>query len=239
MEEAISIPWRERVEQTATRIIPFLVEKAPGVIKETRHRLNSPLRARQLANEDWIDEMARTSDQKKKVRMLRTCLDLVVNLSEDIKSQQISLQLQKVLSDAGLFTQLQIERSSGSLYPDLYFKDYDYSKLPLHTKKNKVEGPNRRKNGTPSNVPDGCELKTNEGHRIKVDAHAPHPGLHLALTWNFGQEGFIQVNGMWIAYLRKCDYTKGNANVVATTLKHSFGQGLFCSLLPPNDSGLL
>ena len=229
--ESIGIPWRKRVEETANRIIPFLVENAPAVIKETEDRLNAPLLARRLAYEKWLDDIAINPDHVKSVAMLRRLLDLSARLIGDIESQQVSRQLQYVLTDAGLFDKLGIARSSGSLYPDLYFKDYDYSKLPLHSRAKKIEGPNLRKGGTPSNVPDGCELKTNQSTRVKVDAHAPHPGLHLALTWDFVEGQRLEINGFRIAYIRKCDYTHGERNVEATTVKYSFGHVYFFSLL--------
>jgi len=97
---------------------------------------------------------------------------------------------------------------------------------------NPVEGPCLRgkKTPRPSNVPDGCEIKTNKGTRVGVDAHGAHPGLHLGITWDNSMYG-VEINGVWLAYVRICDHRESGRNVKVTTVKYSFGHGLFTSLL--------
>jgi hypothetical protein len=79
-------------------------------------------------------------------------------------------------------------------------------------------------------VPDGCEIKTNQGTRIKVDAHGAHPGLHLGITWGF-REDEIAIYDIWIAYIRVKDYSISDGRVDVTTKKRSFGHDPFISLL--------
>lgn len=230
--EKVGIPWRKRVEETINRLTPFLVESADQIVTQTQIRLNSPVVALEFASDSWLDEMAKSSIQRMKVQSLRRLLKAAASITSSIESQQVSRELHKVLAEMGVFSKFPLARTNGAIYPDLYFKDYDYGSLPLHSRTKKIEGPNRRGDGTPSNVPDGCELKTNQGPRAHVDAHAPHAGLHIALTWGFTEARKIEITGLWIAYIRICDHTVVKRNVAATTVKYSFGHDHFISLIP-------
>ena len=75
-------------------------------------------------------------------------------------------------------------------------------------------------------MPDGCEIKTNQGRRIRVDAHGAHPGLHLGVTWKF-QEGEVVINGVWVAYVRIADHRESGRNVkVESTPKSHFVENI-------------
>jgi hypothetical protein len=229
MEEG-GIPWRNRVHRTTDRLVPFFAAHSKRVLDNTGERLNAAPFAMDLMNEGWLDKIACKAGLTEKVVALRNHIQAASSLVANLQSQEVSRELQNVLSDEGLFKQLDLIKTPGSIYPDLIFSDYDYSMLPKSSKTKKIEGPNLKPNGAPSNVPDGCELKTNEGFRIHVDAHAPHPGLHLAVTWSRGSDGRIRMGDIWMAYIRKCDYTHGKRNVEATTVKYSFGHAPFVSL---------
>lgn len=228
--EKNGVPWRDRVRTTADRLVPFFADHARKVLDKTGEHLNAAPFAMDLLNEGWLDKIACNTGVTAKVVALRKHIQAASSLVANLQSQEVSRELQNVLSEEGLFKQLDLVRTPGSIYPDLVFRDYDYSMLPKSSRAKKIEGPNLKRNGVPSNVPDGCELKTNEGFRIHVDAHAPHPGLHLAVTWSHGGDGRILMGDIWMGYIRKCDYTHGNRNVEATTVKYSFGHASFVSL---------
>ena len=122
-----------------------------------------------------------------------------------------------------------VKLHGNSIYPDLILLNHTYDFLPTQSRGNPIEGPCLR-GKRPSNVPDGCEIKTNRGSRIRVDAHGAHPGLHLGITWDL-QNGEVAINGVWAAYIRIADHRESGRNVKVTTVKYSFGHDLFVSLL--------
>jgi hypothetical protein len=63
-----------------------------------------------------------------------------------------------------------------------------------------------------------------------VDAHGAHPGFHLAVTWEF-RDDTVTITGVWVAYVRIADHREAGRNVDVTTVKYSFGHGLFASVL--------
>jgi hypothetical protein len=118
-----------------------------------------------------------------------------------------------------------IAQNNRSTYPDLYLLTTDYSGLPKR-KRGLAEGP-ALKGGKPTSVPDGIEIKSNRGLRIRVDCHHDHQGLHLALT--FDQEGRWRAHDVYLAYLSKANYKRAERNTTATTDKFSFGHAPFIS----------
>ena len=119
--------------------------------------------------------------------------------------------------------------NGNSIYPDLVLCGYGYSSLPRQSRKKPIDGPSLR--GTrPSNVPDGCEIKTNRGTKIRPGVHGAHPGLHLGVTWDL-EDGAVVVNGVWVGYVRVADHRESGRNVKVTTVEFSFGHDLSMSLL--------
>ena len=236
-----NIQWHAQVKQTAERLVPFFCAKAKQITSDIEQRLNAPVVALQLAQEPWLDAISTSPTYKRKLETLRDSLKLAAEYTYNLKSQQVSSELASVITRLARSSDLPITENSGSLYPDFYFINYDYASLPLHKKGKKIEGPNRRKDGKPSNIPDGFELKTNEikskkSPKVKVDAHGSHSGLHLAVSWAGNKSRAFEIVGFWIAYIRKSDYKHSNRNVESTTDKYSFGHKLFISLIPQQST---
>jgi len=140
----------------------------------------------------------------------------------------VSAEIQRlIISPDGLGD---IVRTNGSsIYPDLLIIKHDYSKLQKQNRQSPIEGPCLR-GANPSNIPDGCEIKTNQGNRIRVDAHGAHAGLHLGITWDM-VDNQIKITGVWLGFIKSADHRESGRNVKITTVKYSFGHDLFISLL--------
>lgn len=223
--------WAERTSETLDALVPRLVPLASRIKTEIPKRLNSPqfllttisdgspLVIRQDDDElrDWYDTVSKLSGEAS---------SLIANL----ESQQISAEIQRyIVSDKGLGDL--VFANGNSIYPDLILLDRDYSLLPEQNRTNPIDGPCvRGKNRRPSNVPDGCEIKTKKGNRISVDAHGAHAGLHLGVTWDI-INNLVKITGVWAAYVRVADHRESGRNVNVTTVKYSFGHKLFISLL--------
>ena len=130
-----------------------------------------------------------------------------------------------------------LAQNNRSTYPDLYFSTSDYSSLPRRARGLAV-GPALR-GGRPTSVPDGIEIKSNRGTRIRVDSHHDHQGLHLALTFDYEGDGW-RTHDLYLAYLSKADYTRAARHTTATTEKFSFGHAPFISVTSGRiEAGLL
>jgi hypothetical protein len=150
---------------------------------------------------------------------------------DNLQSQQISAEVQRYLLSSECFGK-SILGNGNSIYPDLIRSDVDYNFLPFQNRNQIIHGPclKNKKKPKPSNVPDGCEIKTNKSKTVRVDAHGAHPGLHLAFTWEYyGNK--INILDIWIAYIRISDHTISDGNVDVTTKKRSFGHSPFLSIL--------
>lgn len=221
--------WNARVTTTMAAVLPRLPALALDLSIEIPRLLNSPihtinkLQAGSASHPElrigtlgaWYDDVCQSATASKA-------------LVENLESQQISNAIQRFLL---LPTSIgDIFKSNGpSIYPDLLLKSHDYSNLPIQNRINPIDGPCLR-GGNASNVPDGMEIKTNRGARIKVDAHGAHPGLHFGVTWDFDSVGVV-IKGVWVAYIGAKDYHHSNRNVSSTTVKCSFGHDLFASLM--------
>jgi len=232
--------WNSRTRNTMETLVPRLVEIAPTLAEECvkPFNVNADI-AEKIRDPHWRKGLDFLMDSHPALaRQLRSQLDdledqttLLAGNVEYIKGPQLSGEIERFLvSHDGLGDFLLF--NGNSIHPDLIFKSYDYSELPFQSRDNPIEGPSLRnkKNPRPSNVPDGCEIKTNEGTRVRVDAHGPHPGLHLAVTWDV-KKGKVIVNDILMAYIRKADYTESGRSVQSTTVKYSFGHSPFISIL--------
>jgi hypothetical protein len=177
----------------------------------------------------FVDELGKhREDVRSWYLKLRDTSRLAFGEVGHLQSQQISSAIQRfIISPSGLGDL--VKPSGNSIYPDLVLRSRDYSGLPRQTRNSPVDGPCLR-GSNPSNVPDGCEIKTNQGNRIRVDAHGAHPGLHLGVTWDFHDQAVV-ITGVWLAYVRIADYRESGRNVDVTTVKYSFGHDLFSPLL--------
>jgi hypothetical protein len=50
------------------------------------------------------------------------------------------------------------------------------------------------------------------------------------VTWEF-RDDTVTITGVWVAYVRIADHREAGRNVDVTTVKYSFGHGLFASVL--------
>ncbi|MFH1741800.1 MAG: hypothetical protein ABIH23_22580 [bacterium] len=231
-----SAEWDERTERTIRTLLPRLVDLAPQVAEEIPRRLNCILTVKDLLAKPIGDQvvsilkelrMTEAPAYQEWLGMCRENAELAARMVGNLQSQQVSREIQEfiveTLSDV-------VYPNGGSIYPDLVMHECDYSILPKQSRMEPVEGPCLRGN-RPSNVPDGCEIKTNKGTTIKVDAHGAHCGLHLGITWSLVRSR-VKINGVWAAYIRKADHRESSRNVAVTTVKYSFGHSHFVSLLP-------
>lgn len=229
--------WVARTEATLDRIIPELPALAKMIVKLVPARFNSANTAMQMLDERANDFDA-SPDSKRWFENLRQAVESSASLISHLESQQISAEIQRVIVSESAFGSI-VYPNGNSIYPDLILKGHEYDKLPFQTRGKKsgpIIGPcvQGKVKPRPSNVPDGCEIKTNRGNRIRVDAHAPHPGLHLGVTWDKDNRSGVQINGVWAAYVRISDHKESARNSKTTTVKYSFGHSLFVEV-PPAD----
>lgn len=215
------LQWKQRVVQTAEKFVPVVVEKARELMHEVENSLNSPKTVRNI----WSNLKGRLTDEqfKQTITAMDSALENESKLFALITGETVSKLIAEFLCQS--FNSL--GENNRSTYPDLYFADADYSLLPARAA-GQAEGPARR-GSHPTSVPDGIEIKSKNGTRIRVDCHHDHQGLHLALT--FGRQGDVwRVYDVYLAYLSKADYTRATRNTTATTDKFSFGHTPFISL---------
>ncbi len=232
--------WNPRVNEAAAIFLPKLVEIGPILFEECLKPFNSPIELRDYLHNELFDKAITRIAEKdsREARTYKTLLDKCRELGiqscgtiPNLESQQISAEVKRfLLSGQGLNGLIQ--ETGGSIYPDLILVGRDYSFLSFQNRRTPISGPclKNPKSPIPSNVPDGCEIKTNQGTRIKVDAHGAHPGLHLGITWDFNDNKVI-IHDVWIAYIREKDYSISDGRVDVTTKKRSFGHDPFISLL--------
>jgi len=233
--------WNARVREAARLLIPRLVDIAPTLIQTCEAAFNKVLTLKEHLHNDEINsqlEAALTTCRPKLklryARWLEECRTLAREAADTIphiESQQISAQVQRfLLSEEGLGAL--IKPNGNSIYPDLLISSFDYSFLPFQSRSSPIPGPCLRNKiaPRPSNVPDGLEIKTNKGNKIKVDAHGAHPGLHLGITWEI-KSSRVVILDVLLAYIRIQDYSVSDGRVDVTTKKRSFGHDLFISLI--------
>jgi hypothetical protein len=216
-----ALGWRERAIQTAEKFVPGLVATAEDLMAEVEQCLNSPEVVRSLWNE--LKSRLENEQFAETANAIDSALMQESKLIAVITGETVS----KLIADFLCRAFGNLKENNRSTYPDLYFTDVDYSELPQRAR-GRAEGPARRKNN-PTSIPDGIEIKSNKGERIRVDSHHHHQGLHLALTFGRAQ-GRFRVYDVYLAYLSKADYKRAERNTTATTEKFSFGHAPFISV---------
>lgn len=218
--------WVTRTQTTIDDFCEIACDLAAYIVDTVPSRLNSAIILEDLVNahlfhnnSDWV------KDIKRHATILR-------ELSANLESQQVSAEIQRQVEHFPGFSG-KIYSNGNSIFPDFIYKHFDYSLLSLQNRKKTVHGPCLQGKAAPrpSNVPDGIELKTNKGTRMRIDAHAPHCGLHLGFTWDFSNDGRVEINGAWIGYIAGADHRESARNSKTTTIKFSFGHERFISLL--------
>jgi hypothetical protein len=233
MSALSGIDWVQKTRDTLTVLLPRLPALSRGIKTQVANQLNAPLIVQQRLGE--IQELHKKAGVPHVEGVEPLYADAILSAEwsavyvENITSQQVSAAIQRfILSINGLGALVQ--SNGNSVYPDLILNNKPhYASLPKSNRTTPVDGPSLR-GGMPSNVPDGCEIKTNDGDVIKVDAHGDHPGLHLGVTWSCNPDSGMVINGVWGAYIRRADYKHCGRNVASTTVKYSFGHNLFIAL---------
>lgn len=215
--------WHARCIQTAETLVPWLVSEAPELKTYVEDVLNSP----RLLHDAWAAVRIRI-DAPAEVARIDLLLERQAVLLEFVAGDTVSAVVTGFLIDR--FPAAELAGNSKSDYPDLFIKAYDYSELPVRTRKDveigaAVRGPQRK----PVRVPDGLEIKTSRD-RASIDCHYPHMGLHLMLSFITTGERVV-VDDVLAAFLRHDDYRITVPKTKATTLKASFSREPFVSLL--------
>jgi len=222
-----SFDWMNRVKETCEVYVPKFVGLAGDLVKQCEATVNS---ASDLRNElsDGCPVDSSSAAAKQWLVKCRNLAESARQFVDHVESQQISAEIQRIAADK---LSRAVYANGNSTYPDFVRRDLDYSFLPFQSRTAPIDGPClKRANGTasarPSNVPDGIELKTNRGPRIKVDAHGAHPGLHLGVTWEVSNAR-LTILGIFVSYIRIFDHTISGGRVAVTTKKASFGHEHF------------
>lgn len=218
--------WNQRVEEAAGLFIPRLIEIAPALRREVELILNSP----QIIRATWqkiktdLQEIRLPKEINQQILMLDRELPLESQLLTVITGETVS----NLIADYLCRELPALRKNNRSTYPDLYFDFFDYSPLPRRSSGNAI-GP-ALKGNSPSSVPDGIEIKSQRGKRIRVDCQHNHQGLHLVMTFEQVQEVWV-VFDLYVAYLTRADYRRATRNTTATTEKFSFSQTPFISVI--------
>jgi hypothetical protein len=214
-----SLDWVERVRWTADTFIPRIVASAERLLRYVESSLNSPAAVRAM----WRAVREQLEDERL-IAAMNNALEQEARLLSVITGDTVS----KLIADFLCEQYPDLAQNNRSTYPDLYFAMADYSSLPKR-KRGLATGPALR-GGRPTSVPDGIEIKSNRGTRIRVDSHHDHQGLHMALTFDYEADGW-RAHDLYLAYLAKADYKRAERNTTATTEKFSFGQAPFISVM--------
>ncbi len=206
--------------------IPRLVEIAPKLMEDVPQTLNSPhlIRGTWARVKKHLEKGRLPTEIKADISMLDYELKLEACLLSVITGETVS----SLISDFLCREFPDLRKNNRSTYPDLYFGSFDYSKLPFRKRGNAV-GPALR-GDSPTSVPDGIEIKSQRGRRIRVDCHHDHQGLHLVMTFDKKNEIWSALD-VYVAYLAKSDYARATRNTTATTEKFSFSHTTFISAL--------
>lgn len=221
----VGFGWYERAVAATKTLVPWLVKEAPGLRVYVEEVLNSPA----LLREAWV-ALKSQIDSPAEVARIDELLSREGVLLAFVAGDTVSIVVTGHL--LARYPGGALAGNSKSDYPDLFIKTYDYSKLPVRSRKDKdigaaVRGEERK----PVRVPDGLEIKTSRDNR-SIDCHYPHVGLHLMLSFiTTGKR--VVVDDLLVAFLRYEDYRITDPKTKATTLKASFSRAPFISLLPP------
>lgn len=217
--------WQERIERTINAFVPHLVEAAPALIQEVTLTLNSP----QLTRETWqrLNSYLQDSDLPMEVKQDASIIEAELARESHLLTKITGTTVSILITDFLCRAFPDLQSNSSSNYPDLYFSWADYSILPRRNDAGAVGPAVRGKH--PTSVPDGIEIKSNRGKTIRVDCHNAHQGLHLAMTFNKVGDRW-HVYDVYLAYLRREDYTEATRNADATTVKFSFRHAPFISV---------
>ena len=214
--------WNDRVREAVSIFLPLLVNLAPVLASQSVEPFNSAAELDEYLHGDDTQSVLLSipntspESQETAMRWIEYCrrrARRAARATPNVESQQISAEVRRFLLSADGIGGIAVDNGN-SIYPDLYLANFDYSFLPFQSRSNPIDGPclRNREDPRPSNVPDGCEIKTNQSEKLKIDAHGAHPGLHVGITWGF-DESRVTIYDVWVAYIRELDYTISNGRV--------------------------
>ena len=229
-----SIDWNTHAIATCKRLVPWLEEHSGALASYLTGAMNSPNDVREFAKllaDSFLVETANkqsTGDDKLLAR-LRSALEYEELLIAEAGGTIVSKLIERYLINNS--ENWILESNGASDYPDLFFRDNDYSMLSRFQRGSKqVYGAALKgKLLRPVRVPDGLEVKTCKGP-FAVDCHHAHAGLHLVVLFNKTQKQF-RVNDIQVAFLRQDLYRITVPASPTTTLKASFNGKNFFSIL--------
>lgn len=218
------VNWRAQAEASAHVLVPWLRNSAGGLITCVNETLNAPRNVRNLWEKiktDLVTSSPIVADLDRSLE--RECV-----LFESITGDMVSSIVAKYLIAS--YPGGTLESNGRSDYPDLFLRSNDYTMLPCFTRGGDTFGAALKGNDRPVRIPDGLEVKTCR-NRVAVDCHYPHMGLHLVLLFEETDDAY-NAKDVKIAFLSRRDYRKSSRTTRATTVKYSFGEKRFISLLP-------
>jgi hypothetical protein len=171
----------------------------------------------------------RSTTNENLISRLRSALEYEELLISEAGGTVVSKLIERFLIDKSVDWNL--ESNGASDYPDLFFRDNDYSKLSKFQRVSKqiygaaLKGKSLR----PVRVSDGLEVKTCKGP-FAVDCHHAHAGLHLVVLFSKTRNQF-RVNDIQVAFMRREFYRITVPASPTTTLKASFNGQNFISIL--------
>lgn len=221
--------WYDRSIETARELVPWLTEIAPQLKTFVEEVVNS----KECVRESWkkIKSLVGKDIPSALLELMDRELDREAVLLATIGGDVMSKVIEKFLIES--FSGDYLEANSRSDYPDLFLRSKDYERLPAFVRlKDKTKDYGAALKGKakrPVRVPDGLEIKTCKD-RFAVDCHHAHAGLHLVLLFH-GRKGSIEVSDLMVAFLQYSDYRITKPASPTTTLKASFNDRQFVSLL--------
>ncbi len=228
------INWIPRATETCNRIVPWLEDHSTVLASYLTGVMNSPNDVREsvkLLVDRFLTETASrqsTTDEKLLTRV-RSALEYEELLISGAGGTVVSKLIERFLIDKS--ENWNLESNGASDYPDLFFRDNDYSMLSKFQRGSKqVYGAALKgKSLRPVRVPDGLEVKTCKGP-FAVDCHHAHAGLHLVVLFSKARNQFC-VNDIQVAFMRQEFYRITVPASPTTTLKASFNGQNFISIL--------
>lgn len=229
-----SIDWNTRATQTCRRLVPWLETQSKALANYLTDVMNSPNVVRESVKslvDRFLAETAHrqsTADEKLLAR-IRSALEHEELLFSGAGGPVVSKLIERFLIDKS--DKWNLESNGASDYPDLFFRDNDYSGLSKFQRGSKqvygaaLKGKSQR----PVRVPDGLEIKTCEG-TFAVNCHHAHAGLHLVVLFSKARKQF-RVNDIQVAFMRQDFYRITVPASPTTTLKASFNGTNFISIL--------
>jgi len=232
------VDWYARSQQTAIRLVPWLIEQTPGLCEFVASVMNSPSHVRESIDQ-LFTSIKKSPDFLKNRSLRRLEESLLVSLEyenlliADAGGTVVSKLIERYLIKHS--KKWELESNGASDYPDLFFRGDDYSELPAFKRgKNQVYGAAVKGNSNrPVRIPDGLEIKTCK-NTFAVDCHHAHVGLHLVMVYEKSKRIF-SVKGVFIGFMREEIYRITVPSSPTTTLKASFNGDNFISLFG-NDS---